>query len=396
MSAHPAVKDGVLYTGAAALDESTGATIWRVDPLLGLFPTAVAVDGGLVFTGGTLAAFPVSCSNPCSPLWYGWFGGGGQPAVSNGIIFIDAGYVNWFNTYPTACAQPCLPSSQTWTDSGNRNTVPAIVNDTVFTVDGNGSLVAYDKACPGSCSLKWKQSLGGYVSSPSIANDVLYVGGDNAGGYLLAVDPDTGNQLARIPTAGNTSSPAIAGGRVFASAFSFSAGGAVVAFSVPGALDETPPEITVPADITVNATSPAGATVEFTVTATDENPANPAVTCTPFSGSVFPIGNTTVDCDATDAAGNAATASFNITVKGASGQLADLLEAVNGVGPGTSLADKVAQMQAALAAGDTGYTCSLLNAFINQIRAQLGRSIADSTASTLIAHATRIKTVLDC
>ncbi|MGC8952805.1 HYR domain-containing protein, partial [Chloroflexus sp.] len=43
-----------------------------------------------------------------------------------------------------------------------------------------------------------------------------------------------------------------------------------------------------------------------------------AVTCTPASGSTFPLGTTTVTCTATDAAGNTASGSFTITVTSAS------------------------------------------------------------------------------
>jgi hypothetical protein len=110
-------------------------------------------------------------------------------------------------------------------------------------------------------------------------------------------------------------------------------------------LDSTAPTITVPAPITVNATSPSGANVTYTVTATDDTDPNPLLTCTPLSGSLFPIGETTVSCVATDAAGNTGTASFKVTVEGAAEQLADLRHAVQDAGPGTSLVDKVEAAQ---------------------------------------------------
>lgn len=161
--------------------------------------------------------------------------------------------------------------------------------------------------------------------------------------------------------------------------------------------DTTPPVITVPADVIRDATSPAGATVEFTVTATDESPTNPDVICTPPSGGVFAIGITTVNCHATDAAGNIGQASFTVTVRGAPEQLATLLHDVQAVGPGTSLADKVTAAQTAYMAGDTPRTCEILNAFVNQVNAQTGKSITDpATADTLIKDATRIRAVLGC
>jgi Ca2+-binding RTX toxin-like protein len=79
--------------------------------------------------------------------------------------------------------------------------------------------------------------------------------------------------------------------------------------------DTTPPTLTVPGDITEEATSPNGAVVTFEVTAQDTVDGSVPVTCTPASGSTFPIGDTVVECTATDAAGNTATASFMIIVQ---------------------------------------------------------------------------------
>jgi hypothetical protein len=87
----------------------------------------------------------------------------------------------------------------------------------------------------------------------------------------------------------------------------------VGAFEV-AATDTTPPVITVPANITTTATSLAGATVNYTVSANDAVDGPVPVTCTPASGSTFAIGVTTVNCSANDKAGNIAAASFTITV----------------------------------------------------------------------------------
>jgi hypothetical protein len=76
--------------------------------------------------------------------------------------------------------------------------------------------------------------------------------------------------------------------------------------------------------------------------------------------------------------------------------LAALRIAVIGVGPGTSLADKVTQALAYLNSGDVSDTCSTLTAFINELRAQSGKAIPRARAATLTASAQQIKTLLGC
>jgi len=57
------------------------------------------------------------------------------------------------------------------------------------------------------------------------------------------------------------------------------------------------------------------AVVSFTPpTATDNCPGVGTVTCSPGSGSTFPVGTTTVTCTVTDAHGNAQTSTFDVTV----------------------------------------------------------------------------------
>ena len=80
-------------------------------------------------------------------------------------------------------------------------------------------------------------------------------------------------------------------------------------------VDTAPPVVTITAPTTVEATSPAGAPVTFTATATDNVDVTVTTTCSPASGSTFPLGTTTVTCTATDAAGNTGKASIVITVQ---------------------------------------------------------------------------------
>jgi hypothetical protein len=76
--------------------------------------------------------------------------------------------------------------------------------------------------------------------------------------------------------------------------------------------------------------------------------------------------------------------------------LSELNQAVQGVGPGNSLAAKIEQAQSYLAAGDTPGTCSTLGAFVNEVDAQSGKHIPTATAGQLVADAQQIQAVLAC
>ncbi|MEX1357003.1 MAG: HYR domain-containing protein, partial [Gaiellaceae bacterium] len=161
-------------------------------------------------------------------------------------------------------------------------------------------------------------------------------------------------------------------------------------------VDTTAPSLTVPADITVDATSPAGAVVTYSASAFDIVDGSVAPTCSPASGETFAIGDTTVTCTAEDAAGNAAEASFVVHVSGAGEQVADLIAASTGVGPGSSLADKARQVQAYLDAGQIEDACGTLKAYLNEVKAQTGKKVTAAQAATLAAQVNQIRAVLDC
>jgi len=73
-------------------------------------------------------------------------------------------------------------------------------------------------------------------------------------------------------------------------------------------------QVVVPQPPTVEATGPTGAKVEFVASAKDIADRRARVTCSPASGSTFPLGATTVRCTARDASGNRASATFTATV----------------------------------------------------------------------------------
>ena len=78
--------------------------------------------------------------------------------------------------------------------------------------------------------------------------------------------------------------------------------------------DVQPPTVTCPSPITMELSQPGGTVVNYNASASDNAPGLNLV-CTPASGSLFPLGLTIVTCAATDAAGNATTCTFPITVK---------------------------------------------------------------------------------
>jgi len=80
------------------------------------------------------------------------------------------------------------------------------------------------------------------------------------------------------------------------------------------AADTTAPAVECPSDTTVECSGPEGLAVSFEVSVSDSCDSAPVLECTPASGSVFPLGTTTVNCTATDADGNSSECSFDVTV----------------------------------------------------------------------------------
>ncbi len=81
-------------------------------------------------------------------------------------------------------------------------------------------------------------------------------------------------------------------------------------------VDTESPVISQPVNIETNsATGICGATVNYTVNASDLCGSPITYTFSKASGSVFPVGVTTVEVTATDASGNSSSASFTVTVR---------------------------------------------------------------------------------
>jgi Tol biopolymer transport system component len=262
-----------------------------------------------------------------------------------------------------------------------------------------------------------------FSDQPSISADGRYVAFESFASDLVARDTnDTKDAFVRDRQTGTTQRVSVDSSGNQANSSSerprISADGNFVAF-VSGATnlvagdtngsndvfvrelgDKLPPTINIPADITENATSPSGAKVTYTVTATDDIDPNPTLSCDPASGSTFPIGTTTVECTATDSSGNSTNESFNVVVKGAAEQISTLKEDVADLGLESglnrSLQAKLDDALAHLIAGRTVPACNKLDEFISQVSSQSGKKINPGDAQRLTADANRIKVVLAC
>jgi Tol biopolymer transport system component len=165
--------------------------------------------------------------------------------------------------------------------------------------------------------------------------------------------------------------------------------------------DDVPPALSLPQfPIVVPANRSDGAVVTYTVTATDADDPHPTVSCAPASGSVFPIGDTTVTCQATDASGNVGTGSFSVHVQGVDEQLGELKWMVDTFDMDrkvrADLQDKLVAVRAALDTGRTRTACSVLQGFVNEVYDESGKGLTVDLADVLAERANRIRGVLGC
>ena len=153
------------------------------------------------------------------------------------------------------------------------------------------------------------------------------------------------------------------------------------------------------ADMSLDATSRSGAVVSF-VTVSSDNVAVVKVECTRASGSVFPVGPTTVTCTAYDAAGNSASDSFVVTVHGAAEQLVALLDDIENLNLSGGTANPMMnQLLAALrdVENENGVSCKKVDDFIRMLTERKKSSeISAADVTQMLADAQRIRRVLGC
>jgi K319-like protein/HYR domain-containing protein len=107
--------------------------------------------------------------------------------------------------------------------------------------------------------------------------------------------------------------------RVFGSSAIATEGGvdslALVTMFVIEPVDTTPPTLWVPADVFAEATGPLGAVVVYPAPVAEDESGQVTVSCDWPTGSVFPLGITSVTCVAGDGSGNVTSGSFRVVVQ---------------------------------------------------------------------------------
>src|SRR5205823_8650882 len=138
--------------------------------------------------------------------------------------------------------------------------------------------------------------------------------------------------------------------------------------------DTENPTISCPASFTLEPTCPSGAVGNYTTPVGTDNCPGAVTTRTAglASGSVFPIGTTTVTYSVTDAHGNGpVSCSFTVTVKTPQATIQDMINAVNATSLNGAqkqgLINKLQQALGYINSGDNASACDRLASFIDKV-----------------------------
>ena len=157
--------------------------------------------------------------------------------------------------------------------------------------------------------------------------------------------------------------------------------------------DVEAPSLTARGSYSVNATTPSGAVVDFSLESHD-NVAVSSLVCTPLSGSTLPIGDNPVSCTAYDAAGNHTSVSFVVSVNNAPIQTMSLIRRIQGLGLGNGVTNPlVNQLRAAL--DGQGNACKKMGDFLDLL-SKKGGDISDREMADIRDEAFRIMSVMAC
>jgi hypothetical protein len=168
-------------------------------------------------------------------------------------------------------------------------------------------------------------------------------------------------------------------------------------------IDNTAPTISCPDNITLEPTCPSGAIATYTTPVGADNCPGSTTTRTAglASGSVFPIGTTTVTHMVTDASGNTASCSFTVTVLTPQAVIQNMINTINGLSlSGTQkqgLISKLTAASDAITQGKINVACNKLSDFINQVNVFInGGQLTSAQGQALINSAKHIRNTIGC
>jgi hypothetical protein len=168
-------------------------------------------------------------------------------------------------------------------------------------------------------------------------------------------------------------------------------------------IDNTAPVISCPASITIESTCPTGAIATYATPTATDNCAVQSVTrgAGLASGSVFPIGTSTVTHTATDIHGNQSSCSFTVTVLTPQAVVQNLINSVNASSlTGTQKNGLLAKLNAALSAinnGQTNVACPKLSDFVNNVGTLISHGdLSAAQGNAWISSANHVRNTIGC
>jgi hypothetical protein len=167
--------------------------------------------------------------------------------------------------------------------------------------------------------------------------------------------------------------------------------------------DNTPPVFTsCPSNITLESTCPTGAIATYaTPTATDNCGVTVSRTAGGASGTVFPIGTTTVTHVANDGHGNTATCTFTVTVQTPQTVVQNLINSVNASSlSGPQKNGLLSKLNAALSAINNNQpqiACPKLSDFVNSVGNLISHGdISAAQGNAWISSANHVSNTIGC
>ena len=350
---HPALRTGsfeTLLTGdtTAAADDNNSYAFARV----GGGETVVAVlNNG---AGANTASVPVGAYFADGTTLYDALNQPATYTVSGGAINITlaprAGAI-LLSTPPGDLTPPSIAAQPNITQPADQNQCGAVVNFNLTATDASAvsivstpaagsvfpvgttpvNVVATDAAGNSSTSgfmVTVVDESGPVITTPSDVNAATGAGATSCGATIS--DAALGMATANDNCAGSVAvtRSGVPAGNLFpvgSTTITYTAtdagGHTTTTTQTVNVIDDTPPSIACPANITVTLPPNSNATgmaVDFpAATATDNCPGAVSITTSHASGSTFPIGTTTVTASATDAAAapNTSSCSFTVTVR---------------------------------------------------------------------------------